>query len=146
MNLGFSFTGSKESLAVNSCTSALHLALISKGIGKNDEVIIPDVSWPSTGNVVHLVNSKPVLADINTHDFNISIDSVQSLITSKTKAIMPVDTFGYPCDASPLEDICEDKGISLIVDTACSLGSEYNGVSTGNFGDMSCFSLHAKKL
>ncbi len=141
-----SYVNSDYAVAVNSCTSALHLSLLCLNLKKNDEVLISDVSWPSTGNAVHLVPAKPVLADINSNDFNINLDSVQERITKNTKAIIPVDTFGMPCESDALEDICTDKDITLVVDTACSLGSLYKDNPTGKYGDLSCFSLHAKKI
>lgn len=140
-----SYVGVKEAVAVSSGTAALHLALLALGIGPEDEVILPDFTFPAPANVVELVGAKPVLVDIDLASFNIDPKQVIPAITRRTKAIMPVDLFGQPADMEPLREIGRQYGLKIIEDAACALGAEYRRRKCGSFGHLGCFSFHPRK-
>ena len=139
------FIGVKYSIAVTSCTSALHLSLTALGIGRDDEVIVPAFTWISTANVVEHVNAKVVFCDIDLENFNIDINKIESKITSKTKAIIPVHLFGLAVDMTSINLIAKKYNLKVIEDAACGFGSRYNGQHVGTFGDTGCFSFHPRK-
>lgn len=132
-------------VAVNSCTSALHLALILSGVKHGDEVILPAQTFVATGMAILYCGATPVFADIDKDTGNVSVDSVSSKITSKTKAIICVSWGGNPCELYELEKICKMYGLKLIQDNAQALGATYKGMPISDFGDFSCFSFQAIK-
>lgn len=139
------FTGAKYSIAVTSCTTALHLSLVALEIGPEDEVIVPAFTWISTANVVEHVNAKVVFCDIDLENFNIDINKIESKITSKTKAIIPVHLFGLSADMTSINLIAKKHNLKIIEDAACGFGSRYYGQHVGSFGDTGCFSFHPRK-
>ena len=140
------FVGSKYAVAVNSCTAALHLAMRVLDIGPGDEVIVPDLTFAATANAPIFCGAKPVFADIEEDTFNVSPKQILAKITSKTKAIIPVHYGGQPCDMRELLEIAEDYHLPIVEDCAHSLGAEYDGKETGNFGVMGCFSFYPTKM
>jgi dTDP-4-amino-4,6-dideoxygalactose transaminase len=139
------FLGTQHAILVSSGTAALHIALVALGIGPGDEVIVPAFTYPATANVVELVGAKSVIVDITLDDLCIDVSRVESHITPRTKAIMPVHEFGMPCDLAPLMEIANRHGIPVVEDAACSFGSEFKGKRVCCFGVMGCFSLHPRK-
>lgn len=139
------FTGAKNSIAVTSCTAALHLSLAAVGIKSGDEVIVPAFTWISTANVVEHLGGKVIFCDIDLDTFNIDVKQIKSKITNKTKAIIPVHLFGLPCDISIINEIAKKNGLKVIEDAACGFGSRYNSEHVGTFGDTGCFSFHPRK-
>ena len=139
------FTGAKYSIAVTSCTTALHLSLAALGIGPEDEVIVPAFTWISTANVVEHVNAKVVFCDIDLENFNIDVSKIESKITNKTKAIIPVHLFGLAADMMNINLIAKKYNLKIIEDAACGFGSRYKGQHVGTFGDTGCFSFHPRK-
>ncbi len=156
------YTGAKSTLCVNSATAGLELMLRWFGIGKGDEVIVPAYTYCASANVIIHCEATPVMVDINEDDFNISINSIKNAITKRTKAIIPVDISGFPCDYdeiyslvkapiiktlfSPNNKIQEQLGRILILsDSAHSLGASYKNKKTGSLADISVFSFHAVK-
>ncbi len=139
------FTGSKYSVAVTSCTTALHLALIATGIGPGDEVILPSFTFVATANAVESTGARPVLCDIDLSTFNIDISQIEKLITDKTKAIIPVHLFGLPVDMDTVMAIAEKHSLYVIEDAACGFGAFYRGRHVGTFGNAGCFSFHPRK-
>ncbi|MFA7361499.1 MAG: DegT/DnrJ/EryC1/StrS family aminotransferase [Candidatus Kapaibacterium sp.] len=139
------FTGSHYSVAVSSCTTALHLALIAADIKLGDEVILPSFTWVATVNAVEYVGAKPVFCDIDLSTFNIDVSKINNLITVNTKAIIPVHLFGLAADMSSVLKISNKYGLKVIEDSACGFGAYYKDVHTGNFGDFGCFSFHPRK-
>lgn len=137
--------GFRHTIALNSGTSALHLALDLLDIGEGDEVIIPAQTFIATGLAVLYCKAKPVFADINYEDGNLNVASVRSKITAKTKAIICVHWGGYPCDMKGLQEIINGSGICLIEDAAHALGSVYRNQMIGTTCDISCFSFQAIK-
>ena len=139
------FTGAKYSIAVTSCTSALHLSLVALGIGSKDEVLVPTFTWISTANVVEHINAKVVFCDIDIENFNIDTKKIESKITSKTKAIIPVHLFGLAANMTSIKLIAKKYKLKIIEDAACGFGSRYKNQHVGTFGDTGCFSFHPRK-
>lgn len=137
--------GAKYCAALNNCTAALHLALLALKIGKGDEVIVSDYTFPATGHAVLFVGARPVFCDIKRDTFNIDENKIESLITPKTKAILVVDTFGNPCNMKEVMRIADKHGLKVIEDAACAFGSSIGGKKIGTFGHVGCFSFHARK-
>jgi perosamine synthetase len=135
----------KNCVAVNSCTSALHLALLSAGVHRNDEVIIPAQTFIATGLAVLYCDAKPVFADIEEKTGNINYNEVEHLITKNTKAILAVSWGGNPCRLDALNGLCEQHKVTFIQDNAQAFGATYYGVPVGNISDYSCFSFQAIK-
>ena len=140
------YVGSKHAMAVSSGTAALHLALLALGIGKGDEIIIPDFTFPATCNVIELVGAKPILVDIKLDTFNIDESLIEKAITSKTKAIMPVHLFGQSAEMETILKIARTNNLFVIEDAACALGASYRGKPCGTLGDIGCFSFHPRKV
>ena len=135
----------KYAIGVNSGTDALFLALKSLGIGRGDEVITTSLSWIATANAIALTGASPVFADIN-NDLNISPESVESLISEHTKAILPVHYTGKICAIKDLKDLAQKNNIYLIEDAAQAYGAQKNNIVAGSFGDISCFSMNSMKI
>ena len=139
------FTSSKNSLAVTSCTTALHLSLAALGFGPEDEAIVPAFTWISTANVVEHLGGKVVFCDIDPLTFNIDVGQLESKITSKTKAILPVHLFGLSADMDPINEIAKRHNLWVIEDAACGFGATYRGAHVGTLGTTGCFSFHPRK-
>jgi len=139
------YIGSKYSVAVNSCTAALHLALKSINLQAGDEVIIPTMTFASSGEVVCYFGAKPVLVDVEKNTHNIDISKIEKIITSKTKAIIPVHYGGQPCDMDEIMEIAKKYNLYVIEDAAHSLPAYYKGKKIGTIGDITCFSFYATK-
>jgi len=128
-------------LAVSSCTAALHLSLVALGVGPGDEVITTPITWPATANVIVHCGATPVFADVRDDTLNIDPDRVGELVNERTKAIVPVDLFGQPCDLDALAAL----GLPLVEDAAHAAESVYRGRKIGSIADATCFSLYATK-
>lgn len=139
------FTGARNSIAVTSCTTALHLSLAALGIGPGDEVIVPAFTWVATANVVEHLGATVVFCDIDLETFNITADLARERITPKTRAIVPVHLFGLACDMDPLMALASRHGLRVVEDAACGFGARYRGKHVGTFGDTGCFSFHPRK-
>jgi len=139
------FTGAKYSIAVTSCTSALHLSLVALGIKAEDEVIVPAFTWISTANVVEHVGAKLVFCDIDINTFNIDVAQIESKITKYTKAIIPVHLFGLAADMTVINNIAKKYNLKVVEDAACGFGSRYHKQHVGTFGNTGCFSFHPRK-
>jgi dTDP-4-amino-4,6-dideoxygalactose transaminase len=139
------FTGSRYAIGVSNATSALHLSLKAIGIGKGDEVIVPDITFVATANAVVLSGAVPVFADIEKETMNISVDSIKKKIRSKTKAILPVHFAGKSCDIIKINKIAKENDLKIIEDCAHAIGTRYNKKHVGNFGSTGCFSFYPTK-
>jgi len=139
------FTKSKYAVGVSNATSALYLSLKALGIKKNDEVIIPDLTFAATANSVLQTGAIPVLADINEETLNISAGSIIKNISRKTKAIIPVHLAGTPCDMQKIMRIARSHSLKVIEDCAHGIGTSYNKKHVGNFGNAGCFSFYPTK-
>lgn len=139
------YLGAEHAIAVTNCTAALHLALLSLEIRPGDEVIVADYTFPATGHAVMYCGARPVFVDINPLTYNIDPERIEEKITSKTRAIIPVHTFGQPAEMDPILEIAEAHGLAVVEDAACALGAKYKGKHAGTIGDVGCFSFHARK-
>lgn len=139
------FVGAKHAIATTSGTTALHLALLSVGVTRGDEVILPSFSFIATANSVLFCDGFPVFCDVNSKTFNIDVEKIEELITERTKAIMPVHLYGQPADMKPIVEIAEKHGLHVIGDAAQAHGAKYDGKMIGSFGDFECFSFYPTK-
>jgi len=155
------YIGARHAVVVNSCTAALHLALKAINIKPDDEVIIPTMTFTATGEVVCYFNAKPVLVDVDRDTHNIDISAIEKVITSKTRAIIPVHYGGQPCDMDEIKQIAWTNNLRVIEDAAHSLPAWYKiqqsaisdqhleekriSKKIGTIGDMTCFSFYATK-
>jgi len=141
-----SYIDVKEAVALNSATAALHLALKAIGLKRKDEVILPTTTFVATAEVVTYFDAKPVLCDIEYDTHNIDVKKIEKLITSKTKAIIPVHFSGQPCDMDELLDLAKKYNLKVIEDAAHALPSIYKGKKIGSLdSDITCFSFYATK-
>jgi perosamine synthetase len=139
------YVGAKHAVAVNSGTAALHAALLVAGVKQGDEVVVPSFTFHATAEVVLLCGAQPVFADIDPDTYTVTSDTIESVLTRSTKAIVPVDLYGLPADLDPLRKLARDRGVTLIEDAAQAHGAEYKGSKVGSISDMTCFSFYAGK-
>jgi len=144
--LGFAnFVDSQRCVAVNSGTSALHLGLLSLGIGAGDEVILPSFTFAATANAIALTGAKPVFVDIECDYFAIDPNAVLAAITKKTKAVIGVHLYGHPANLESLENIAKKHSIYLVEDAAQAHLASYLGKPVGSWGDVAAFSFYPTK-
>jgi dTDP-4-amino-4,6-dideoxygalactose transaminase len=139
------YLGVKYAIAVVNCTSALHLSSLSLGIKPDDEILVADYTFPATGHSVLYCRAKPVFVDVDLRTYNINPELIEGKITERTKAIIPVHTFGQPAEMDRIKEISEKYNIKIIEDAACAFGAQYKGRYAGTIGDIGCFSFHARK-
>lgn len=140
------YTGARHAYLMTSATTALWVCLRLLGIGEGDEVIVSDFSFPATANVVEDVGAKVVFADVSLDTYNMLPDELERKITPRTRAVIFVDALGNPTGVSRIAEMCRARGIPLIEDAACALGSSENGRRCGAIADLTCFSFHPRKL
>lgn len=139
------FTGAKHSVAVTSCTTALHLSLAALGFGSGDEAIVPAFTWIATANVVEHLGGRVVFCDIDPESFNLDVAQLASKIGPRTRAILPVHLFGLPAEMDPVLALARRHGLWVVEDAACGFGSRCRGRHVGTLGDAGCFSFHPRK-
>jgi perosamine synthetase len=139
------YIGASDSIAVNSCTAALHLALKAAGVGPGDEVIIPAMTFIATWEIIRYFDAVPVLCDIERDSFLISTAEIEKKITPRTKAIIPVHFGGESCDMDVIMSIARKYKLVVIEDAAHALPTLYKGKLIGTIGDITCFSFYATK-
>tara|TARA_B110000003_G_C16653892_1_gene535566 strand:- start:2899 stop:4071 length:1173 start_codon:yes stop_codon:yes gene_type:complete len=141
------FIGTNNAVSMNSATAALHLALKAINLKRNDEVIIPTTTFISTAEVVTYFDAIPVLCDVEESTHNIDVTLIEKLITSKTKAIIPVHFAGQPCDMDEIYSIAEKYNLKVIEDAAHAIPSKYKDMIIGSLpkSDITCFSFYATK-
>ena len=132
-------------VAVNSCTAALHLSMISLNLQSGDEVITTPMTFCATINAIIHVGATPVLVDIDPITMNIDPNQIEAKITSKTKAILPVHFAGRPCEMDQICNLAKKHDLTIIEDCAHAIESEYHGQKIGTFGDFGCFSFYVTK-
>lgn len=137
--------GAAHSLAVSSCTAALHLALLIHDIGPGDEVILPSLTFASTGHVIVHCGATPVFAEVDPVTYCLDPSHVETLLSPKTKAIVAVHYAGLPADLPRLRALAERRGIPLIEDAAHALGASIEGRAIGAAGSLACFSFYTNK-
>lgn len=141
-----SYVGTRYGFATSSATTGLHLALHAVGVQPGDEVIVPDFSFPATANAVIQQGATPVFVDIDLSTFNMDARLLETAISDRTRAIMPVHAFGLPADMNPINAIAEKHGLPVIEDAACALGGTYHGRQAGSLGTAGVFSFHPRKI
>jgi len=138
--------GAAHAVAVSSCTTALHLALIAAGIGPGDEVVVPSLSFIATANVARYVGARPVFADVDAATLNLVPETLAPRLTDRTRAVIAVDQAGVPADLDAIRALCEPRGIAVIEDAACAAGAVYRGRPAGATAFLATFSFHPRKL
>lgn len=139
------YLGVRHAVALPSCTSALHLALASLGVGPGDEVVVPDITWIATAAAIVYVGATPVFADIDEHTWCLTAASLERVITPRTRAVIPVDLYGSMPDMHAIRDVASRHGLAVIEDAAEAIGAEYHGRRAGALGDVGVFSFHGTK-
>jgi dTDP-4-amino-4,6-dideoxygalactose transaminase len=145
------YVGAPHAVAVSNCTTALHLALLAVGVGPGDEVITVSHSFIATANAIRYPGATPVFVDIQPDTFNIDPDLIEPAITPKTRAILCVHQLGMPCDLARILEIGRRRGLPVIEDAACAIGSEilwnaqWEKIGKPH-GDIACFSFHPRKV
>ncbi len=139
------YVGAKHAIALNSCTSALHLAMRALDIKSGDEVIVPTLTFAATANAPIFCGARPVLADIDERTFNISVQSIIEKITKNTKAVIPVHFGGQPCEMEDILRVARLYNLSVVEDCAHSLGATYKESHTGTMSKAGCFSFYPTK-
>ncbi len=138
--------GAKYVVATSSCTTSLSLAIDALGLKSAGEVIVPDFTFPATGNVAVRAGSKPVLVDVDATTYAIDTSAMKTAITRRTTAIIPVHPFGHPFEMDEVYEIADKHGIAVIEDAATAFGTKYKGRLVGSSGKAVCFSFHPRKL
>ena len=139
------YVGAAHAVGCNSGTDALHLPLVAVGVGRGDEVVVPAFTFFATAEAVSYTGATPVFADIDPATFNLSVDSLEEKVTSRTRAVIVVHLFGQ-CAAMPeISAFCRSRGLVLIEDCAQALGAQYQGRRAGGWGDFGCFSFYPTK-
>jgi len=133
-------------IPTDSCTSALHLALWTMGVGPGDEVIVPEITWVASAAAVRYVGATPVFADVNEETWCLDPNSVREKITTSTRGIVPVHLYGFVADLEEISSICEEYGLFMVQDAAPGIGTTINSKSVTAWGDISCFSFQGAKL
>jgi dTDP-4-amino-4,6-dideoxygalactose transaminase len=139
------YTGAKYALATSSGTAALHLAMVTSGVGAGDEVITTPMTFCATANAIIHTGATPVFADCRKDDMNIDPAAVEACITPRTKVILPVHFAGRPCDMDALGAIAERHGLLLIEDAAHATETVYHGKKIGTLSKLTCFSFYVTK-
>jgi dTDP-4-amino-4,6-dideoxygalactose transaminase len=139
------YTKAKYSIAVSNCPAALHLSLKVLGIKENDEVIIPDLTFVADANAILACNAKPVIVDINKNDFFLSISNLKKNITKKTKAVIPVHTYGQVCNINEVLDVAKANNLKVVEDCAHAIGTFHKSKHVGTIGNAGCFSFYPTK-
>ncbi|MFF3649318.1 DegT/DnrJ/EryC1/StrS family aminotransferase [Streptomyces sp. NPDC002181] len=138
--------GAEHGIAVSSCTTALHLALIALDLGPGDEVIVPSLSFIATANAVRYVGAHPVFADVEEATGNLTPETVDRVRTARTKAVLAVHQGGVPADVHALREACADWGVPLVEDAACGIGATVGGKSVGHGALLAAWSFHPRKV
>jgi perosamine synthetase len=141
------YVGASHAVAVSSCTTALHLALLAAGIKAGDEVICPSLSFIATANAIVYTGATPVFVDVDRSTYNLDPRRIEEAITEKTRAILAVHQVGLPAPLDEISEIANRRGLVVLEDAACAIGSEYKSRRIGHpYSSMACFSFHPRKI
>jgi len=140
-----SYVGARHAVSLNSCTAALHLALVALNVGAGDEVITSPLTWCATANVIIHVGGRPVFVDVDRHSSNIDPGRIAAAITNKTRVIMPVHFAGRACDMDAIMNLAQQHGLRVIEDAAHAIEATWKGRKIGRIGDLTSFSFYANK-
>lgn len=139
------YIGVGFSIGVGNATQGLHLALAALDIGDGHEVIVTPYSWISSASCVLMQNAVPIFADIERRTFGLDVNDIKRKITQRTRAVIAVHMFGYPCDIGAISDLCRQHGLALIEDASHAHGAKVGNQKIGSIGDIAVFSLHQRK-
>jgi len=139
------FTNSKFAISVSNGTTAIHLVYLAMGLKKGDEIIIPGFGYLAAANIALQMGLKPIFADVDLKTFCVTAEKIKLKITSKTKLIVVINTYGNICDLKPIMKIAKSKKITVLEDSAESFGSKYNKKQSGSIADIGTFSFQATK-
>lgn len=137
--------GYANAVAVNNCTAALHLALLSLGVGPGDEVLVSDYTFPATAHAVIYCGAKPVFVDVREDTYNMDVADAEEKVTERSKVILPVHVFGQSVDLDAVHSLARKHGLRVVEDAACAVGTRFKGEFVGSRSDAACFSFHARK-
>src|SRR5213078_2767634 len=137
--------GARHSAAVSSGTAGLHLCMRLAGVEPGDEVITTPYSFVASANCALYEGAVPVFADIDPRTYNLDVAAVEAAITERTRAIVAVDIFGYPCEIDPLLELCERHGLAFVEDACEALGATYKGRPIGSYGHPAVFAFYPNK-
>jgi perosamine synthetase len=138
--------GVRFAIPTSSCTGAMHLALLALGIGAGDEVIVPELSWVATANVVALTGATPVFVDVDPISWCLHPEALREAIGPRTRAVVPVHLYGHPAPMPEIRSIADEHGLQIVEDAAAAAGAELAGRRAGSWGGMAAFSLQGAKL
>ena len=138
--------GATHGVAVANCTVALHLALLAAGIGPGDEVVVPSLSFIATANAVRHCGARPVFAEVDPRTYNLDTEAAQAAIGPRTRAVVVVHQIGLPADLDRFHELGRRRGVRIVEDAACALGSSYRGRPIGGHSELVCFSFHPRKV
>jgi perosamine synthetase len=140
------YVGAKHGIATTSCTTGLHLALASIGVGPGDEVIVPSFTFIASPNAILYTGATVVFCEIDPRTYNADPEDVERRVTKRTKAIMPVDQIGLSCDIAAINEIAERHGVDVVEDAAPTIGGTYKGRRVGSNAHQTVFSFHPRKV
>lgn len=138
--------GAAHGVAVSSCTAGLHLALHVLGVGPGDEVVVPSLSFIATASSVVQTGAVPVFADVEAATQNLTATTIEAALTDRTAAVMVVHQAGVPADMGPIRELCRRKGVAIVEDAACALGSTTDDGPVGHDAELAVFSFHPRKI
>lgn len=138
--------GATHAVALSSCTTALHLALVVLGVGAGDDVVVPSLSFIATANAVRYVGANPVFADVEETTQNVSAKTIEAVLTPATRAVVVVHQCGVPADLDMIHQLCAPLGVGVVEDAACAIGATYRGAPIGGHSDLVAFSFHPRKI
>lgn len=136
----------KHAMATTSCTAALHLSTMALDLEPGSEVIVPAFTWITSANCAEYVGARAVFADVDPDTYNLDPAAFEAAITERTRAVVAVHLFGLSADMDPILAIAAKRGIKVIEDAACAIGTKYKSRHVGSFGDIACFSFHPRKV
>ena len=140
------FISCHDSVAVSSGTAALHLAMVLLGLGAGDEVVVPSLSFIATANAARYVGATTVFADVDLETQNLTAESIEAVLSPATRAVIVVHQVGIPADVDSIRELTAERGIALVEDAACAIGSTYKEHMVGWDADLATFSFHPRKL
>ena len=140
------YVGARHGVATTSCTTGLHLALASLGVGPGDEVIVPSFTFIASANAILYTGATVVFCEIDPRTYNADPADIEKRITKRTKAIMPVDQIGLPCDIGAINELAKRHGVDVVEDAAPAIGGAYRGRKVGSNAHQTVFSFHPRKV
>ncbi|GAA5212207.1 DegT/DnrJ/EryC1/StrS family aminotransferase [Microbacterium kyungheense] len=137
---------SEHAVAVSNCTTALHLALKVAGVAEGDDVVVPSFSFIATANAPTYVGARPVFADVDAQTGNVTVETIEAVLTPRTRVVIAVDQGGVPVDIDAIRALCDPQGIVVVEDAACGAGSTYKGRPVGAGAEIAAWSFHPRKI